>query len=123
MILGPGDDYAVHHDAGDLDILRIHGVPVGDPLHLRDDEAAAVLRSHRLGQHLDREGFPLHGDVSVRVRRRTPDDGHIERRQPVKKDLPPLDLHQLHQVLPFPFRSLVQLSAVQPGIDEVPRPT
>src|SRR5512139_222699 len=121
VVFRPGNDHAVHEDAGDLDVLRVQGVLVGDPLDLGDDEAVVVFGRHGLGQHLDGEGLPLHGDVAVCVRRCTPYDGHVDGGQLVEENLLSFDLHELNEVFTLLLCFLVQFSAVDPGVDEGPQ--
>ena len=119
VVLRPRHDDAIDEDAGDLDLPRIERAALGDPLHLRDDEAAGVARRHRDRQHLERERLLLHRDVAVGIGGRSADDADVDRECPIEEKLLALDLDQPDQIL---LGAFVDLAAAVARIDERSEP-
>ena len=106
---------AVHQDAGHLHLARIERAGCGDPFHLRDDEAARILRRHRRGQAVERQRLPLHRDVAGDVRRGAADQRDVDREGLVEQPLAAGHFHQFDKVF---RRYTVDLAAVLARIDE-----
>ncbi|OQC23654.1 MAG: hypothetical protein BWX71_02008 [Deltaproteobacteria bacterium ADurb.Bin072] len=113
-----GDHDTVHHDPGHLHLACIQRAPFRDSLHLGDHEAPGVFSCRRYGVGLDGERLLFHGHVAVRVRRRAPDDAHIDREGHVGEVVLAVEVDKLHEVI---FCPRVDLSSVQPGIDIGPK--
>ena len=80
VVLGAGHHDAVDEDAGDLHFARVEHVCGGDALHLDQHDATGVLHGLGDGQHLDGEGLALHGDVALRVRGGSAQEGDVDRK-------------------------------------------
>ena len=99
VIFGPGDHDAVDKNAGDFNLAGVQGPAVGDAFHLDDDESAGVSGGGGDGQGLQGQGLPFHGDISVRVRRGPPEDGHMDGQGLVGEIFLTVEGDELHQVL------------------------
>ena len=116
VVLGSlGDDDAVDQNAGHLDLARVERAALGEPLDLRDDDAAAVVRRHRDRQRLERQRLALHRQVAVGVGGGRADDPDLDRERLVEQDFLAVDLEQPHQVV---AGRRVDLAAAVARIDE-----
>ena len=95
-----GHHHAIDQHAGDLHLTRVERAAVGHPLHLRDDDAAAIVGGHRNGQRLQRQRLFFHGHVAVEVGRGATDDAHMNREGLVEQVVLAVDGHQVHQLFP-----------------------
>ncbi len=93
-----GDDDAIDEDARHLDVLRLDRAVGDDALDLRDDDAAVVVRGHRLRQHVERQRFLLHAEVAERIGAGRADQRDVDRRGLVEQPLLAIDLDQLDEV-------------------------
>ncbi len=115
MVLGLGHHHAIHHHAGHEHLARIERAVRAHPLHLRDHEAAGVLRGRRDGEVVERERLVLHGDVAVQVRGGAAKQRDRDREGLVEEPLLALDLHHAHQLV---GGAIVDLAALLARIDE-----
>jgi len=91
------DDKGVDHDAGDADVpggkrARLQHLP-----DLREDPAAAVVRSkrHRVDVHVD--GFAFGTDIAARVGVRPANDRHVDAERLVVQHLASIDGQQVDE--------------------------
>ena len=61
------NDDAIDEDARNFHVLWLDRSLGDDALDLRDDDAAVVVRGHRLRQDIEQSAIPLHADVAERV--------------------------------------------------------
>ena len=85
-----------------------------DALDLRDDDAAVVVRGHRLGEAVERQRLLLHAEVAGRIGAGGADQRHVDRSGLVEQPLLAFDLDQLDDVI---VRHLVDLAAAKTRID------
>ena len=78
------DHDAVDENPRDLDLARVQAAAVGEALDLNDDDAARVAHRHGDGEGFQRQGFPLHCDIPLRVRGRAPDNPDGDRKRLVE---------------------------------------
>ena len=83
--------------------------------HLGDDRAAGVPGGHRHVEHAQGEGVALERDVSVLVRGRPLDDGHVDRLPRIEERLFAPQGHELGERRPG---RPVHAAPLPPGIDE-----
>jgi hypothetical protein len=115
MIVGFGDDDAIHQDARNLHLPRIEGSPVGDALDLRNHKAAGIVDSHRERERFDRERLTLHCDVAIGVRGGSANDAEVERQGFIEQVFLAAHRDQFDEV----FRRLfVHLPAAEPRVNE-----
>ena len=110
---------ASHHDAIDEDARNLHVLRLDrslrdDALDLRDDDAAVVVRGHRLRQVVEQSAIPLHADVAERVGARAADERDVDRRRLVEQPLLAFDFDELDDVV---RRDVVDLAAAESRID------
>ena len=115
VILRAGLDDAVDEDAGDLDLARVEGTPLGDPLDLDDHQSTGIVGGHGNGHPFEGQGFAFHGDIPVRVRGGATDDRDVDRESLVEEVFLAADRHQFDEVFGgFP----IELAAAETRIHE-----
>jgi len=113
-----GHHHAVDQDPGDDDITGIERAAVGKPFYLDDHDPAGVPGSLRHGERIEDHGFFFHGDVAVRVRRRTSQEGHMDGEGLVEEIVLAIDIHHRDKIFSLCFGKFVELAAIDPGIDK-----
>ena len=78
VFLRTGDHHAINQHSRNLHLPRVQAAVFGQPLHLGDDDAAAVVHGHGNGQRFECERFSFHGQVAVGVGRGGADDADVD---------------------------------------------
>ena len=122
VMLGRRQNDAIHQDPRNLHLTAVQGPPVRYPFHLDNNKAAGILCRHGHGQGLQGQGLLFHGNVTVHVRCCPPDNGGIDGKCLVEQIFLTTDPDQFNDVPSFLKCFLIQLTAVNPGINEGSQP-
>ena len=115
VVLRLAQHHAIHQHAGHLHLARVERAGLGQPLHLRDDEAARVLRRHGGREVVEGESLALHGDVAGGIRRRAADQRDVHREGLVVQPGLAAELDHADEILPGHG---IELAALEPRIHE-----
>jgi len=105
--------HAIHQNARHLHLVGIEGTPVRNALHLGNDNTPRIVGGHGHGLGFQGQGFPLQGDIAVRIGGGAPDQCHLDGEGLVEQVFFPVDVHHPH---PIPGGHGVKLAAAEAGV-------
>src|ERR1700719_859794 len=115
MIFGFGEHDAVEQNAGYLHLAGVERIRRCNALDLRYYEAARIFSRHGSSEIIQRESLTLHGDVTIGIASRPPDECDVGGERFVAQPFLAIDFHELDEIL---GRHAVDLAALIARIDE-----